>query len=106
MGNDVQHRWDPSPSSRTGDFGVLGGYSDRMDALLFLEILFLLRISENDIHSVLFPSAFSISCLQVYSCFILNFSSVGLCATSQVFKNSMRKGEMSERWKRLLEQVE
>ena len=32
-GNYVKHRWAPSPSSRTGDFGVLGSDLDSMDAL-------------------------------------------------------------------------
>jgi len=78
MENDFKHRWDASPSSRTGDFDVLGSYSDSMGALLFLAILLLLRISENNIHSVPLPYAFFICCLQVHSCFILNFF---LCGT-------------------------
>lgn len=64
MGNDVKQRWDPSPSSRMGDFGVLGSHSDSMDTPFFLEMLLLLRLSEEDIDSVHFPSAFSISCLK------------------------------------------
>lgn len=82
MGNYVKQRWDPSPSSRTGDFGVLGSHSDSMDAPLFLEMLLLLRLSEEDIHSVHFPSAFSISRLESAPASYGTFSSVGLCEIS------------------------